>query len=268
MNLSIILPTYNEAENIVPLVKAVMRNIPPEISYEIVVVDDNSPDGTLASVRETFSEPVVVPLLRKTDRGLAKSIRAGIERSSGAQIVVMDTDFTHSPDLLPVMLHLGRAYEIVVGSRFCSGGGMEDVRHYLASMAYNWMLRLTLRTQIQDSLSGFFAIRRTALEKLPYDAIFFGYGDYFFRLLFFAQRSGASIIEMPVVYDTRRKGKSKSVFWKLFLTYSAALLKLRFGGGTYRRPTSLDAPGEASLSAEREGTNGHAQNQPIMDRET
>ena len=229
MNLSIILPTYNEADNIVPLVETVMRTLPPTVAYEIIVVDDNSPDGTFGAVRDTFAAPEVKPVLRTQDRGLAKSIREGIERSSGSQIVVMDTDFTHNPTLLPVMLHLGGAYDVVVGSRFCAGGGMGDVAHYFASMAYNWMLRLTLRTQIQDSLSGFFCIRRAALEKLPYDEIFFGYGDYFFRLLFFAQRTGASIIEMPVVYDTRRKGSSKSVFWKLFLSYTAALLRLRLG---------------------------------------
>jgi dolichol-phosphate mannosyltransferase len=142
MNVSIILPTYNEAENIVPLVKTLVAKIPPHVSYEIVVVDDNSPDGTLAAVREAFSGPAVIPVLRTTDRGLAKSIRAGIERSTGTHVVVMDTDFTHSPDVVPIMLHLGQVYDVVVGSRFCSGGGMGDVPHYLASMAYNWMLRL------------------------------------------------------------------------------------------------------------------------------
>lgn len=236
MKLSIILPTYNEAENIVPLIAELVKNIPDSISYEIIVVDDNSPDGTLVAVREAFSEPTVIPVLRTTDRGLAKSIRAGIERSTGTHVVVMDTDFTHSPELLPVMLHLAQVYDVVVGSRFCSGGGMGDVPHYLASMAYNWMLRLALRTQVQDSLSGFFAIRRTTLEQLPFDAIFFGYGDYFFRLLYFAQRSKASIIEMPVVYDMRRKGRSKSVFWKLFFSYSSALLRLRFSGARRRLP--------------------------------
>jgi dolichol-phosphate mannosyltransferase len=189
----------------------------------------------------------VRPILRTADRGLAKSIRTGVEKSSGSLIVVMDTDFTHNPELLPLMVHIGQAFDVVVGSRFSAGGGMGDVRHYLASMAYNWMLRLILRTQIQDSLSGFFAIRRSTLERLPYDAIFFGYGDYFFRLLFFAQRSGASIIEMPVVYDTRRKGNSKSVFWKLFLSYTAALLRLRFRGATYRQPGSVAPSSESAL---------------------
>lgn len=242
MKLSIILPTYNEAGNIVPLIHALMRQIPDGMAFEIIVVDDNSPDGTCQAVREAFDSPAVIPILRTEDRGLASAIRAGIERSTGSQLVVMDTDFTHNPDLVPTMLHLGDVYDVVVGSRFCPGGGMPDVPHYLASMTYNWMLRIVLRTQIQDSLSGFFTIRRSTLSALPWDSIFFGYGDYFFRLLFFAQRSGASIIEMPVVYDTRRKGSSKSVFWRLLFSYSAAMLRLRWSGNRSLRTLQEDAP--------------------------
>ncbi|HSM05497.1 MAG TPA: glycosyltransferase [Longimicrobiales bacterium] len=243
MNLSIILPTYNEAENIVPLVRALMSEVPKGLTYEIIVVDDDSPDGTFQAVRDAFPGPPVVSVLRTEDRGLARSIRAGMERSTGKLVLVMDTDFTHDPGLLPTMLHLGRAYDVVVGSRFCPGGGMQDVPHYLASMAYNWMLRVLLRTQIQDSLSGFFTIRRGTLERLPFDEIFFGYGDYFFRLLFYVQRRGASVIEMPVVYDTRRKGRSKSVFWKLVFSYSAAALKLRLRGTAVLRSLKGDLPG-------------------------
>ena len=227
MTVSIILPTYNEAENIVPLIERLKSKIPSAVPYEIIVVDDNSPDGTFAVLLEAYSDPFVIPVLRTRDRGLAKSIRAGIERSTGSHILVMDTDFTHSPDVLPQMLHLAQVYDLVVGSRFCSGGGMADVPHYLASMAFNWMLRIVLRTQVQDSLSGFFAIKRSSLSSLPLDAIFCGYGDYFFRLLFYAQRNGSSIIEMPVVYDDRSKGQSKSVFWRLLFSYTAALLRLR-----------------------------------------
>lgn len=244
MNLSIVLPTYNEVGNIVPLVEALKARVPAGLSYEIIVVDDDSPDGTIESVREAFPGAPVIPLLRTSDRGLAKSIRAGLERATGEQLVVMDTDFTHSPDALPTMLHLGQAYDVVVGSRFCPGGGMQDVPHYLASMAYNWGLRLLLRSQIQDSLSGFFCIRRAALHRLPSDAIFFGYGDYFFRLLFYAQRRGASVIEMPVVYDTRRKGKSKSVFWKLLFSYSAAAIELRWSGKRVLRSIQGDPAGQ------------------------
>lgn len=236
MRLSVVLPTYNEAGNIVPLVEAILDNIGSGPDVEVIVVDDNSPDGTLDAVKKAFPEGPVVPILRTTDRGLANSIRAGIEAASGERIAVLDTDFTHDPNLLPTMLHLAERFDVVVGSRFCAGGGMPDLPHYLASLFYNWGLRIVLRTQIQDSLSGFFAINRKTLEKLPFDSIFFGYGDYFFRLLFFVQRNGASIVEMPVVYDTRRKGQSKSVFWQLLFSYSFAALKLRFGDGLrYRR---------------------------------
>lgn len=243
MRLSVVLPTYNEVGNIVPLVEAILGNLGDEPEVEILVVDDDSPDGTLASVRDAFPGPPVVPILRTTDRGLAKSIRAGIEASTGDLIVVLDTDFTHDPALIPTMVHLAEKFDVVVGSRFCAGGGMPDVPHYLASLVYNWALRILLRTQIQDSLSGFFAIHRSTLERLPFDAIFSGYGDYFFRLLFFVQRTGASIVEMPVVYDLRRKGQSKSVFWKLLFSYSAAALRLRFGDGRRTRELIGDRRG-------------------------
>lgn len=238
MRLSVILPTYNEVGNIVPLLEAIIRNLGAGPDVEIIVVDDNSPDGTLDAVRAAFPEGPVVPILRTTDRGLARSIRAGIEAATGDRIAVLDTDFTHDPDLLPTMVHLAERFDVVVGSRFCAGGGMPDLPHYLASLVYNWGLRIVLRTQIQDSLSGYFVINRATLEKLPFDSIFSGYGDYFFRLLFFAQRNRASIVEMPVVYDTRRKGESKSVFWKLLFSYSLAALKLRFGDGRRYRAIS------------------------------
>jgi len=228
MKVSVILPTYNEAANIVGLVEKIIENIPQEWDREIIVVDDNSPDGTYQVVASTFeSNPAVVAVLRSEDRGLAKSIRAGVERSNGDQIVVMDTDFTHDPFEIPKMLHVSKVYDIVSGSRFCPGGDMGSYRHYLCSLIYNWFVRIVLHTQIQDNLGGFFTITRHCLAVLPFDKIFFGYGDYYFRLLHYAQRAGMSIIEVPAYYNTRQKGSSKSRFWKLLLDYTAALVKLK-----------------------------------------
>ena len=228
MKVSVILPTYNEASNIVALVEKIIQNIPPEWDREVIVVDDDSPDGTYRVVREALeANPSVVALRRTEDRGLARSIRAGIERSSGDQILVMDTDFTHDPLEIPKMLHVSKVYDIVSGSRFCPGGDMGSYRHYLCSLIYNWFVRIVLHTQIQDNLGGFFTISRQCLAVLPSDKIFFGYGDYYFRLLHYAQRSGMSIIEVPAYYDTRQKGSSKSKFWKLLFEYTAALLKLK-----------------------------------------
>ena len=230
MKASVVLPTYNEADNIVPLVQSVTAHMPAGWDYEILVVDDSSPDGTYETVRRTFaSDAHVMPVLRTTDRGLAKSIRTGVEKAGGDYVIIMDTDFNHDPADIPRMLHLAQVCDVVVGSRFCPGGSMPDVWHYCLSLLYNWFIRVVLRTQIQDNLSGYLAAKKTSLEELPYDQIFFGYGDYCFRLLHYAQRSGLQILEMPVRYKQRQKGESKSVFWRLFLSYTRALLKLRFG---------------------------------------
>ena len=228
MKVSVILPTYNEVGNIVPLVRDIIRHLPTEWDREILVVDDNSPDGTYETARNAFGDdPSVRVILRTTDRGFAKSIRHGIEIAVGDTVVVMDTDFTHDPVEIPRLLHIAELYDIVSGSRFCAGGNMQDTRHYLASLVYNWYIRVLLRTQIQDNLGGFFAMRRERLLELPFDKIFFGYGEYFFRLLHYAQRKGFTVVEIPAHYRARTSGKSKSSFLKMLFAYSRAAIALR-----------------------------------------
>ena len=233
MKLSVILPTYNESGNIVQLIEAILRAVPDKWDREIVVVDDDSQDGTYELVTRTFKDqPAVIAKKRTADRGLANSIRAGLEMATGDQLLVMDTDFTHDPVEIPKMLHLAEYFDIVSGSRFCAGGSMSSTRHYLASMSYNLILRLILRTQIQDNLGGYFTIKRQDLDNLPFDAIFHGYGDYFFRLLHCAEKKGLSIIEIPAHYHSRKAGKSKSSFFRLLFSYSLAVIrfKLSFPG--------------------------------------
>ena len=225
---TVVLPTYNESGNIIDLVNRVIENISYNYDYEILVVDDNSPDGTYSLVCNTFNNnPKMVPILRMIDKGFAKSIREGIEKASGDQIVVMDTDFTHDPTEISRLLHVGRVYDIVSGSRFCPGGNMQDRSHYIASMLFNLFLRLVLRTQVQDNLGGFFIMSRQNLMHLPLDRIFYGYGEYFFRLIHFAQRLGMSIVEIPAIYHSRTKGTSKSNFVKMLYIYTIAMLRLK-----------------------------------------
>ena len=229
MQLSVILPTYNEANNIVDLVKSIMMHIPSECSHEIIVIDDNSPDGTYELVQRAFRDvPKVQAILRTEDRGLAKSIRAGIEISRGEHIVVMDTDFTHDPEEIPRLLHIALIYDIVSGSRFCPGGLMQNTNHYLCSLIFNWLVRVILRTQIQDNTGGFFIISREKVFSLPVDSIFFGYGDYFFRLLHYAQKQGMTIVEIPAKYITRTEGQSKSNFLRMFFGYTKAMLLMKW----------------------------------------
>jgi dolichol-phosphate mannosyltransferase len=225
---SVILPTFNEAANIVDLVYAIKVAIPARWDYEVLVVDDSSTDGTYETVRKAFgSDNRVVPMLRAQDPGLAKSIRCGLESARGGRIIVMDSDFTHDPIEIPRLLHVGEVYDIVSGSRFCAGGRMGDVGHYISSMLYNWAIRVILRTQVQDNLGGYFTAHREALLKLPLDEIFFGYGDYYFRLLHFAQCARMSIVEIPAVYLPRTTGKSKSNWLRMILQYTTAAIRLK-----------------------------------------
>ncbi|MBM3251663.1 MAG: glycosyltransferase [Candidatus Omnitrophica bacterium] len=228
MKVSVILPTYNEAGNIIELIRKIMASIPREWEYEVIVVDDNSPDKTLQIVKNEFgNNKAVIPALRKDDRSLARSIRSGIELAQGEQIIVMDSDFTHDPAEIPKLLYVGKIYDIVSCSRFCSGGNMQNTQHYIASMLYNWLMRLVLKTQVQDNLGGYFTIKKEKIMQLPLGRIFSGYGEYFFCFLHFAQTKKMSIVEIPAFYGVRHSGKSKSNFFKLLFTYTRAVYKLR-----------------------------------------
>lgn len=227
MKVSVILPTYNESGNIIKLIHEIVRNIPSECNREIIVVDDNSPDGTFGLVKINFeNDNSVIPILRLGERGLANSIKVGVQKASGDYILVMDTDFTHDPAEIPRMLHVVKICDMVSGSRFCAGGLMDDTRHYIASFTYNLLIRLVIHTQIQDNLGGFWVAKAELIKALPFDNIFFGYGDYYFRLLHFAQKNGMRIIELPCHYITRNAGRSKSNFMKLLFNYSKEVFKL------------------------------------------
>ncbi len=250
MKVSVILPTYNEAGNIVNLVAAIKKQIPRNWTQEILVVDDNSHDGTLDLVREAYADDAEVKtILRTSDRGLAASIRTGIDAAIGDFLLVMDTDFTHRPEEIPGMLHVVQIADLVNGSRFCPGGRMADTAHYLASFIYNLLVRLIIRTQIQDNLGGFWVARTRLIRRLPFDEIFFGYGDYYFRLLHFAQRSAMKIIELPAQYCERTAGVSKSNFGQLLFQYSAMVLKLAWR--SFGRKVEGGAPKSEPVLAQR-----------------
>ena len=229
MKISIILPTYNEKENIIKLVNELLENNKNrEPAIEIVIVDDNSPDMTYYICQKNYKNfNNIKVILRNNMKGLAYSIREGIEHATGDYLIVMDTDFTHDPKLTSKMLDQIQYYDIVSGSRYVDGGGMEDWLHGELSYYYNVLLKLVLKTSINDNLGGFFCVKKEFLEKLPYDQIFFGYGDYFFRLLFYSKKLNAKISEIPAIYKKRTHGKSKSNFISMLFKYFFSALKLR-----------------------------------------
>ena len=227
ISILVTLPTYNEAENILPLIDDLL-NLRPDIG--VVVIDDDSPDGTAASVREAFgADDHVCLYVRAKERGLATAIAYGIRRAQGDAVAVMDTDFNHDPALLPQMVKFLEYYDIIIGSRFTMGGGMEERWRYLASFLFNFFVRLILRTQVQDNLCGFFTMRRDKLLRMDIERIFHGYGEYFMHLLFLAWREDYTILEVPAFYRVRMHGESKSRFFHMLYSYTLTALKVRLG---------------------------------------
>jgi dolichol-phosphate mannosyltransferase len=228
MDLSIILPTYNEKNNINILVKNILKILNDLDNKEIIVVDDNSSDGTYLYCKKEFEKNNQIKLiLRKNNRGLANSIGEGIKASKGKNIIVMDTDLSHDPKLIPQIINLNKDYDIVSCSRYCEGGSMGNKLHYYCSFSYNLLLKFILKTQIKDNTGGYFCIKRNTLDLLPFEKIFYGYGEYFFRLLYFANKKKKSIIEIPTIYNRRIYGRSKSNFSLLLFKYFFSAIKLR-----------------------------------------
>jgi len=228
--ISVVLPTYNETPTIVEFLHNLMEVLDTwGEEYEIWVMDDASPDGTAQLVEDTYQEKTEVHVVRRTGiKGLGVAIEDGLGRVQGDKVVVMDSDFNHDARVVPYLVKLLSDFDVVVGSRFAPGGGMYSKFRHFGSFGINVILRIVLRTQIQDNLCGFFAIRKEGLQKLPRERIFWGYGDYFFRLLFFALRIPLRILEIPVVYQSRKGGESKTGLVKTSCRYLYEIFHLKY----------------------------------------
>jgi len=227
LSVSVILPCYNERGNVILL----MSEIHKELSFcnhEIIVVDDNSSDGTYQAVKDA-NLPYVKPILRTTDRGFAKSIRCGIENASGEFLVVMDSDFNHLPKYLPAMIDNLKYYDCVIGSRFLYFPLEKHHSRFriISSWLFNLFIRLTLLSAITENLFGYFAISRSVIYTCNFDKIFFGFGDYFMRLLFYLQKKKCSILQIPAIFGQRHDGVGNKKLGLRILRYSKELLLFR-----------------------------------------
>lgn len=221
---SVILPCFNERAGITSLIEAIHKEL-SLIPHEIIVVDDNSPDGTYQYV-EDKKYPYVRAFLRTSDYSLAKSIRQGLAEAKGDVLVVMDSDFNHQPKYLPFMVRNLEYFDCISASRFLYGGEMVPRWRHLSSWIFNIWVRLLTRKFVTDSLYGYFAIRREVLSRLDFDRIFWGYGDYCIRLMFYLQQMGVSILQFPAVNGRRLAGTGNKRFVKVLLQYAKATLEL------------------------------------------
>jgi dolichol-phosphate mannosyltransferase len=231
MKVSVVMPTYNEKENIAALIRAVLRHIQDEI--EVIVVDDNSPDGTWKVVEEIGDEKVRL-IRRIHERGLASAIRTGIESSSGDVVVIMDTDFSHPPDKIPDLIEATQDCDIALGSRHVTGGRMEAsrARVFLSKMT-NLFAGFFLGFDIKDYTGGFLAIKRKVFDDIQILDEWGEYGNYGIGFLYEAKKNGYIIKEVPFVYKFRTAGSTKTSPDEYNLLrwgkrYCLTVLKLKF----------------------------------------
>jgi len=208
----VIVPTYNERENIEPLLRDILAQ---GAAIEALVVDDNSPDGTARTVaRLKADEPRIHLLRRRGKLGLGTAHLAGyrwaLERDY-ERIITMDADFSHPPGRIPAMLEASLASDVVIGSRYCPGGGHADWPfHRLAlSSISNLVARSALRLKPADCTGAFRCFRRSALEQTALDNIVSTGYSFQEEMLWFCCGRGLRIAEVPITFADRRGGASK-----------------------------------------------------------
>lgn len=228
MKISIVIPTFNERKNIIPLVKRVLTIFNTyRYSFEIIVVDDNSPDQTgLIARREFCDAPSVKVFIRKGKRELGSAIGFGIKKAKGEIIVGIDGDGSHPAEKIPALLAKLKPKTLVVASRFIKDGGMGDRMRFITSYLFNLFLKHIFRFPILDNTSGFYAIYKADLDKLSMKKIYRGYGDYHLRLVYAAKRKSFNLVEVPFYMSKRRFGKSKSRLFSMFINYTLEAFRL------------------------------------------
>ena len=232
MTISVIVPTYNERENISPLVAEALAHLP---EAELIVVDDDSPDGTWQEVEGRWGHDPRVRLIRRVGkRGLPSALAEGIKAAHGDVVAWIDSDFNMPPAFLLELVKALEDADVAVASRYVPGG--EDDRasrlRVWASWVINVVARCLLGFGVRDYTSGLLAVRREAFHRVPFNP---GYrhGDYCIDFLFRAYRAGLRVREIPFRCGERRAGQTKTApdirqFIALGFAYLGTILKLRF----------------------------------------
>ena len=228
MAVSIIIPTYNERKNIVKLVNEIESVFTlNKIKGEIIIVDDNSPDGT-GKIAERLAKSYnnIKVVHRKQKLGLYTAIRDGCEIASYDSIITMDSDFSHPSNIIPRLLSKKDDADIVVASRFVDGGGMRaPFFRVIFSKMINLIVRILLRVEIKDCTGGFQLLDKNLFKKLDVN----GYGgEYDIELLVKARRSGYRVVEIPFVYTFRELDDSKTNIIKHGYRYLTTGFRLFF----------------------------------------
>jgi dolichol-phosphate mannosyltransferase len=253
----VILPTYNEAGNVEPVVRAVVAAVP---GARVLVVDDASPDGTGAIADRLAAElPQVEVLHRAAKAGLGRAYVSGFGRAlagGASHVIEMDADLSHDPADLPRLLAAAHddGADLVLGSRYVDGGGVEDwdlLRRAISRGGCTYARRV-LGVGVRDLTGGFKCFRAEALEAIDYASVRSQGYAFQVELTFRALRQGLTVREVAITFRERRRGDSKM---SAAIALEAAVLvpRLRFGRRRVRRALAVAAAAAPSGSGEPEG---------------
>ncbi len=231
MKTLIIIPTYNERENLRPLLDEIFVNAPHS---DILVVDDNSPDGTGNLADQMAEEDTRVHVLHRAGKlGLGTAYIAGFKYAIAHEYDAafeMDADFSHDPRYLPNFLEAIESADLVIGSRYVKGGGTPNwsILRRIISGGGNIYTRIVLGLPVHDCTAGYRCYRRNVLEQINLDTIRSQGYAFQVELVHRVLQHGFKIVEIPIIFMDRRVGKSK-MSRKIFIEGFLSVLRIRFG---------------------------------------
>lgn len=216
MKTTVVIPTYNESENLRAITTATLAQVPSDL--DILIVDDDSPDGTGALADQLSRElaPRFHVVHRPAKSGLGTAYLDGFNYAmqNGADYILqMDADFSHSPEYIPQFLSKIDKYDVVVGSRYVPGGKLDERwspwRYFLSWWANSVYVRLILGLRVRDATAGFKLWRKSALEKINLAQVRSNGYVFQVEMAYLSEENGLRILEYPIYFEDRRIGKSK-----------------------------------------------------------
>jgi len=238
MKTSIIIPTFNESENIEILINKILKLGLAEIS--IIVIDDNSPDGTSKIVSKISEENKQVFLINRPQKmGLGTAHIEGFKKAlkiNSEIILTMDADFSHDPKYIPEIIKLSNNFDVTIGSRYVKNGGVSNWPTYrkLISKCANFLARNTLSLKTKDCTAGFRCYKRDVLQAVDFNEVSSNGYSFLIEILYLIQKRDYNIGEYPIIFTDRVNGKSK-ISKKEILNAFKTILKIKLHGRKYKK---------------------------------
>jgi dolichol-phosphate mannosyltransferase len=246
--LAVSIATYNERENLTTLIEEIHRVVP---SADILVIDDNSPDGTGQLADELASKDSRIHVLHRAGKlGLGTAILAGVQfaiANDYGLFLNMDADFSHHPRYLPALLAGMQQNDVMIGSRYIPGGGVTHwpLSRRFMSKGVNFLVRLLFRMPVRDASGGFRCYRVSKLREANLDSMYSRGYSFQQEMLYRCWRAGCSIGETPIVFEDRRAGASKADPKEIIRSLSMIIwvgIRARLGGGEFGKKAAIDSP--------------------------